>query len=319
MIRYADDFVAMSNDTIAGVQEAKRDIKTFLETELHLELSEEKTLITHVNDGFTFLGFHIQRVKPQRKWVVHLRPAEKAKERVKAKIKDLTSRNWSWMDEFTRLTTLNAIVRGWAGYYRHTSLLSDIDEIARYVWFRYLAWLEKKHQGSRPGQLVKAKTRVIHNRMRWTAVIREGDNTLEAYQWMPTRKELARSHYYQKRIPHPYIWTGEPSYTDYPMGQMGPDERIYTDTIGVPHKHEPREVTEQKLRAKVRDGFRCVRCGATENLDVHHIKGRKSHRLEDLETLCEDCHDTVTYNRQRTQPNGEPDEVKVSHPVREGA
>jgi hypothetical protein len=43
--------VVVSNDTFAGVQQAKQDIKHYLETELHLELSDEKTHITHVNEG----------------------------------------------------------------------------------------------------------------------------------------------------------------------------------------------------------------------------------------------------------------------------
>jgi hypothetical protein len=120
------------------VKQAKQEVKDFLENELHLQLSEEKTLITHVNDGFNFLGFHIQRCKPEGRWVVHLRPTDKAKERVKGKIKDLTSRSWTWMDEYNRMTTLNAIVKGWSEYYKHTSLLEDIEEITRYTWFRYL-------------------------------------------------------------------------------------------------------------------------------------------------------------------------------------
>jgi len=65
MVRYADDFVIVSNDTIEGVQQTKQEIKQYLETELHLKLSEEKTKITHVNEGFDFLGYHIQRVKPK--------------------------------------------------------------------------------------------------------------------------------------------------------------------------------------------------------------------------------------------------------------
>jgi RNA-directed DNA polymerase len=115
---WATRLVVVSNAGIAEVKAVKQDIKDFLETELHLELSEEKTLITHVNDGFTFLGFHIQRVWSEDHWAVHLRPADKAKKRVKAKIKSLTTRSWSWIDEYSRLTTLNAIVRGWANYYR---------------------------------------------------------------------------------------------------------------------------------------------------------------------------------------------------------
>ena len=297
LIRYADDFVVLSNDGITGVQQTKQEIRDFLSTQLHLELSEEKTLLTHLNDGFDFLGFHIQRCKPEGPWVVHLRPAEKSKERVKKKLKDLTSRSWTWMDEYSRLTTLNAIVKGWAQYYKYTSLLADIEEITRHTWFRYLGWLLKKHKGSRKHNLIAAKTRVIHNRTRWTASIREGEKVLEAYQWLPTPKELPRRHYYQKGkdgFPHPYLMEEESTAQDYPMGEVGPDETIYTATIGATSnrasRDEPLELAELKLRAKMRDDFKCVRCGSTEELRAHHKKGTKSHSLDDLETLCLTCH-----------------------------
>ena len=299
LIRYADDFVVLSNDRIEGVRQAKQEIRDFLTNELHLELSEEKTHITHINEGFDFLGFHIQRGKPEGRWVVHLRPSDKAKERVKRKIKDLTTRSWTWMDEYTRLTTLNAIVRGWAEYYKHTSLLADIEEITRYTWFRYLAWLLKKHKGSRKQELIRSKTKMIHNRTRWTAEIREGALTLEAYQWLPTRKELKRSRYMQKGrtgFSHPYLPDEQDEFpqTDYPMGETGPDVSLYTATIGATsgrtNRNEPLEMAERKLRVKMRDNFRCVRCGSSEDLRVHHKNGTKSHRIEDLETLCLKCH-----------------------------
>jgi RNA-directed DNA polymerase len=294
IVRYADDFVVVSNDTIDGVRQAREAIRDFLKTELHLDLSEEKTLITHVNDGFTFLGFHIQRVRPEGRWVVHLRPSEKAKEQVKRRIKELTSSNWTWLDEYTRLTTLNAIVKGWAAYYRYTSLLSDSEDITRYVWHRYLNWLLAKHKGSRKGELVSAKTKVIHNRTRWTATVREGEKTLEAYQWLSTRKELKRGRYPQKGrdgFPHPYL-AEELRLVDFPMGELGPDEQLFLATVGVPSEKrgEPRTIAETKLRVKMRDSFQCVRCGSIRDLRVHHKRGTKSHRMDDLETLCLACH-----------------------------
>jgi RNA-directed DNA polymerase len=297
LVRYADDFVVMSNDGIAGVRQVKQEIRDFLKTELHLELSEEKTLLTHINDGFDFLGFNIQRIRPEGHWVVHLRPAEKSKERVKKKLKDLTTRGWTWMDEYSRLTTLNAIVKGWAEYYKYTSLLVDIEEITRYTWFRYLGWLLKKHKGSRKHNLITAKTKSIHNRTRWTASIREGEKVLEAYQWLPTRQELQRRRYYQKGkdgFLHPYLMEDEPEVQDYPMGETGPDAAIFTAAIGArsnrASRDEPFEMAELKLRAKMRDDFKCVRCGSAEILRVHHKKGTKSHSLDNLETLCLKCH-----------------------------
>lgn len=306
MVRFADDFVVVSNDGIEGVRQVKEDIKEFLRTELYVQLSDEKTLITHVNDGLNFLGFHIQRRRPESKWVIHLRPRERNKERVKAKLKALTSRNWTWLDEYTRLTSLNAIVKGWCNYYRYTSLLVDLEEISRFTWHRYLLWLRKKHKGSRTQQLIRAKTRVIHNRTRWTAQIQEGDKLLQTYQWLPTRKELKRGRYPQKGrngFPHPYIDVGEATeYADYPMGETGPDESLYSDTVGARSRTcEPLDINERMLRAKMRDDFRCVRCGSTESLRVHHTKGMKSHRLQDLETLCQTCHHaTHGYREKRT-------------------
>lgn len=296
LIRYADDFIVMSNDGITGVEQAKEEIREYLKTELHLELSEEKTFLTHVNEGFDFLGFHIQRKMLEGRWVVHLQPTEKGKERVKRKIKDLTTRGWTWMDEYSRLTTLNAIVKGWSEYYKYTSLLADIEEISRYTWFRYLGWLLKKHKGSRKHELIKSKTKSIQNRTRWTASVREGEKVLTTYQWLPTRKELQRRRYFQKGkdgFPHPYL-TEELTEQDYPMGEIGPDENILTAMIGATSdrvsRNEPLEMAELKLRAKVRDDFKCVRCGSSENLRVHHKKGTKSHSLDDLETLCLNCH-----------------------------
>ena len=295
MVRYADDFVVVSNGTKAEVKATKQAIQQFLENELHLTLSEEKTVITHVNDGFDFLGFHIQRKRVNGRWVVHHRPTAKAKERVKRKLKDLTSRNWTWMDEHTRLVTLNAIVRGWAEYYRYTGLVADIEEITRFAWFRYLNWLLAKHKRSHKGQLIREKTRRLHGRTRWYAEVREGDNTLEAYQWLPTRQELDRQRYRQKGkagFPHPYLSGHAEAAGDHPQGATGPDERIYTATIGASSRNrsEPLEIVEQKLRAKVRDGMKCQQCGTRTGLDVHHTRGMNSHALSNLTTLCRTCH-----------------------------
>ena len=298
MVRYADDFVVVGNGTKAEVKATKAAIQQFLENELHLTLSEEKTAITHVNNGFDFLGFHIQRKQVNDRWVVHLRPTAKAKERVQRKLKDLTSRNWTWMDEYNRLTTLNAIVRGWAGYYRYTSFVRDIEEITTFAWFRYLYWLRKKHKGSHKGQLIRSKSKRLHDRIRWHAEVREGDNTLESYQWLPTPKELDRQRYRQKGkagFPHPYMSGHATAASDHPQGATGPDERIYTATVGVSSRErdEPLGYAEQRLRAKVRDDMKCQQCGSRTDLHVHHTKGMRTHALHTLVTLCRTCHKAV--------------------------
>ena len=295
VVRYADDFVVVTNDTIHGVRQAKAKIKEFLETELRLTLSDEKTTITHVNDGFNFLGYNIRRGQPEGRWVVHLRPAQKSTTRIKARIKELTSRRYVLYDEVSMLTALNQIVRGWCEYYKHTSLQNDLEQISRYAWHRYLLWLLKKHKGSRKRQLVKAKTRTIYGRTRWTAAVREDGNVHTVHQWLPSPKELSRSKYMQKGrtgFAHPYIFEHEPTEHNDPEGNVGVPEKVYAATLSSDRRHRksPAKWQALKQRALVRDNHTCQKCGAQNNLNVHGKRGRKSRTLTDLETLCRKCH-----------------------------
>src|SRR5262249_17052335 len=57
----ATRLVALCNGTEQQAAELREELYTFLTDELHLQLSMEKTKITHLNDGFRFLGFRIQR------------------------------------------------------------------------------------------------------------------------------------------------------------------------------------------------------------------------------------------------------------------
>lgn len=292
MVRYADDFVVISNDTMEGIRQTKTEIKVFLETELKLTLSEEKTKITHVNDGFDFLGFQIRRIKPEGRWVVHLKPSQKAVDRVKHKIKELTTRKHLLLDEVSKLSSLNSIVRGWCNYYKHTTMHEDLEQISRYTWHRYHGWLRKKFKGSRKRQLIKDKTMVVHKRTRWKAELKQGEKKLIIYQWLPSPKELKRSRYMQKGkngFKHPYL---HPNVEDYPMGLKGVEESVY-NVVRVPTRNEPKDMMERKMRVKLRDNFKCTRCSSTYKLHVHHIKGLKSHSLKDLITLCSKCHQKV--------------------------
>src|SRR2546421_771252 len=56
-VRYADDWLLLTNGSKEVAYRLRDEIQTFLQDELKLELSVEKTHITHVNDGFDFLGY----------------------------------------------------------------------------------------------------------------------------------------------------------------------------------------------------------------------------------------------------------------------
>src|SRR6266498_3973042 len=80
MIRYADDFVVLVPGTKAQAEAIKKDTVEFMREQMRLMLSPEKTRITHVDDGFDFLGFRIQRRPRGRIPVAYSFPSERSEE-----------------------------------------------------------------------------------------------------------------------------------------------------------------------------------------------------------------------------------------------
>ncbi|WP_284210441.1 reverse transcriptase/maturase family protein, partial [Mesorhizobium tianshanense] len=79
--RYADDFVVIVKGTKVHAEEIREECRAFLEDRLKLTLNMEKTHITHVDDGFVFLGHRIIRKRGSNGHmsVVTTIPKEKAK------------------------------------------------------------------------------------------------------------------------------------------------------------------------------------------------------------------------------------------------
>lgn len=285
-VRYADDFVVMSNAPIAEIKAAKEQLGSFLSEKLKLSLSKEKTGITHVNEGFDFLGFHIHRSERSGRYVTHLRPSSKSVKRIKGKIKYLTDRKHLLQSEVDKLTNLNQIVRGWCNYYRHTSLLMDLEEVTRYTWHRYHQWLLKKYKGSRKQRLIKKKTQTFNGRSRWYAEYTYKEKSHRVYQFLCTRNELKRSRYLQKVIPNSFMSGGlvpTISQDENKTLTLETNKRYISDWRNL-------EDTELRFKALLRDNHTCRKCGSKNKLQVHHIQGAHKHTLDKLITLCEPCH-----------------------------
>lgn len=93
MIRYADDFVILVRRTKAPAQALKEQTAEFMSEQMRLTLSPGKTHITHVDDGFDFLGVRIKRSPHGRIPVAYSFPIERSFREVKRRIKELTGRS----------------------------------------------------------------------------------------------------------------------------------------------------------------------------------------------------------------------------------
>jgi RNA-directed DNA polymerase len=98
--RYADDFIVTAK-TEEIAKEAKELIKVFLK-DRGLELSEEKTLITHIDDGFDFLGWNFRKYKGK----LLIKPSKKSIEKITEKISNTIENGKTWKQEVL-IDTLN--------------------------------------------------------------------------------------------------------------------------------------------------------------------------------------------------------------------
>ncbi len=104
--RYADDFVVLC-PTKAEAQEALTLVKRIMEEDLHLTLSDEKTVITTYGKGYSFLGFKLSRR------CATMRP--KSLEKFKEKIREITVRKHNLDADV--IVRLNQVIRGTANYF----------------------------------------------------------------------------------------------------------------------------------------------------------------------------------------------------------
>jgi len=136
--RYADDFVVT-----ADLEETAKDIaevvKEFLK-ERGLELSEEKTHITHIDDGFDFLGWNFRKYKGK----LLIKPSNKSIGKVTRKISDVIKRSKAWKQE-DLINALNPIIIGWSNYHRSVVSKEVFSKLDNIVWNMLWRWAKRRH------------------------------------------------------------------------------------------------------------------------------------------------------------------------------
>ena len=146
LVRYADDFVVMVSGTKEHTEALRADVAAVL-LPMGLRLSQEKTTIVHIDEGFDFLGFRIQRQvkRGSNKAFVYTWPSKKAFASIKANVKAIT-RQGTNMSLADLLRQLNAALRGWTTYFCHGASKATFGYLGYYTWNRVLKWLRHKYR-----------------------------------------------------------------------------------------------------------------------------------------------------------------------------
>ncbi|HLY64825.1 MAG TPA: group II intron reverse transcriptase/maturase [Chloroflexota bacterium] len=146
LIRYADDFVVLIAGTREHAQAMREEVAAVLQP-MGLRLSDTKTRIVHIDEGFDFLGFRIQRQRKRGsgKRFIYTFPSKAALMAVKGKVRTLTqgTTNQSLSILLHRLTP---VLRGWTTYFRHGVSKRTFSYLRAFTWRRVVGWLRHKHR-----------------------------------------------------------------------------------------------------------------------------------------------------------------------------
>src|SRR5690348_10352906 len=144
LIRYADDFCITGASKELLEQEVKPLVEQFL-SERGLQLSSEKTVITHIEQGFDFLGQTVRKYQKGKEVKFFITPSKKNVKAFLAKIRKYIKQSRD-LTAGELIAELNPQIRGWALYHRHVvsgEMFHAVDhEIFKAIW----SWAQRRHR-----------------------------------------------------------------------------------------------------------------------------------------------------------------------------
>jgi RNA-directed DNA polymerase len=150
LIRYADDFIITGASSGVLEMEVKPLVEQFLR-ERGLSLSAEKTRITHIADGFDFLGQNVRKYNGK----MLIKPSKKSIQTLLAKVREIIKAN-KQATAANLVLRLNPIIRGWTHYHRHVVSAETFRSIDHAIVQALWQWAKRRHP-TKPRRWVRKK------------------------------------------------------------------------------------------------------------------------------------------------------------------
>ena len=139
LVRYADDFVITGASKELLGKKVRPLVEEFLK-ERGLELSEEKTRIVHITEGFVFLGQEVRKYGDK----LLITPSKKNVKFFLSKVQNIIGKSKATrQDELIK--TLNPLIRGWANFHRHIVAKKTFGWIDFRIWQMLWRWARRRH------------------------------------------------------------------------------------------------------------------------------------------------------------------------------
>ncbi len=137
-IRYADDFIVTAKNQKTA-EEIQEKIKKFIFIR-GLELSEEKTTITHVEYGFDFLGWNIRKINDK----LLIKPSKDSCKTIANKIRAIIRKSRT-ITQDALIYAINPIIRGWCNYHRCMVSKKIFQQLDTVVFKALWKWSKRRH------------------------------------------------------------------------------------------------------------------------------------------------------------------------------
>jgi RNA-directed DNA polymerase len=162
LVRYADDFIVTAHSKEMLEQVVRPLIEEFMR-ERGLELSKEKTSITHIEDGFDFLGQNVRKYRNGKRRVLLIKPSSKSIKALLEKVRGIVKANRQ-TPAGKLVLALNPIIKGWAWYHRHVvskKAFKDVDDAIFDLLWR---WARRRHRNKSAGWVKRKYFRTVRGR-----------------------------------------------------------------------------------------------------------------------------------------------------------
>ena len=278
-VRYADDFIITGESPEFLREKVLPIVREFL-TERGLQLSEEKTVITHIGEGFDFLGKNIRKYNGK----LLIKPCKSAVKSFLGKVRDIIKSSKSIKQEIL-IRRLNPVIRGWVNNQRYvvsSKVFSTVDyEIYKCLW----QWAKRRHKKKSRKWIAKKYWHDIDSRQ-WTFSVpyenqgTEGKPLYCKLEYATDTKIIRFKKIVAEANPFDEYWT------DYFEEREG--EKLLNSTKG----------REKLLTIWRRQGRRCPVCGdlitSETGFKVHTPAGKESRKIMVHKECHEEIHSLIT-------------------------
>ena len=237
-IRYADDFV-ITGATKETLEKAKLIIGGFLK-DRGLSLSEEKTKIVHIDEGFDFLGWNVRKYGGK----LLIKPAKKNVQAFLRKIRQIIKDNHTAKQENV-IRLLNPVIRGWANYHQNQVAKETFSKVDHFIWKMLWQWACRRHP-NKPLKWIKDRYFIREGLRNWVfcTTVKTEDGSVEKVALVKASDIPIRRHTKIKGAANPF----DPAWEEY-----------FENRFGLQMKDNPRGKNQLLILWYMQEGL-CPNC-----------------------------------------------------------